>query len=128
MHGPAPVSSHEVPVLTISVAQHESAPPGRLPHPVPPQVPHSSAQHTSPLATPGTPPPQSPGTPERTKDILGRWYCCSGSSPCQGKRNGVRVSSFVNAYPLVIMAGLFGERNVELRRERCRGLSGVVGN
>jgi len=39
------------PAFRIAPAQQLSPPPGRLPHPFPPQVPHSSAQQISLLNT-----------------------------------------------------------------------------
>ena len=58
--GPSPVSPHETPAPMMSEVQHLAEPPERVPHPVPPQYSHSSAQHTSPSRTPRIPEPQSP--------------------------------------------------------------------
>ena len=44
-------SIHMTPAFRIAPEQQLSPPPGRLPHPLPPQVPHSSAQQISLLNT-----------------------------------------------------------------------------
>ena len=50
MHGGS-ASTHIIPASLIEPEQQFAPPPGRLPHPLPPQLPHSSAQQTSLLNT-----------------------------------------------------------------------------
>ena len=54
MQGAAPDSLHKTPLLEMVPTQHSSLPPGRPLQPVPPHVPHSAEQQTSPDCTPGS--------------------------------------------------------------------------